>query len=156
MEHKYNEPEKPSAENENQNKDGNQRGQLELWQRAANRGVSRIRNQGPRTKERGPRNCRQGAKKQSNIHLLFNTKTQFVHSPGNHQQTSPAGILLLHTHTHTHTLRGPWGSEVSGGTRVVRAIDAAGNSSEKNEGSSAELSCSWNSEGVGAGAGVVA
>lgn len=103
MEHKYNEPEKPSAENENQNKDGNQRGQLELWQRAANRGVSGIRNQGPRTKERGPRNCRQGAKKQSNIHLLFNTKTQFVHSPGNHQQTSPAGILLLHTHTHTHT-----------------------------------------------------
>lgn len=107
-----------SAENENQNKDGNQRGQLELWQRAANRGVSRIRNQGPRTKERGPRNCRQGAKKQSNIHLLFNTKTQFVHSPGNHQQTSPAGILLLHTHTHTRIHANPGGLPAHTDTRA--------------------------------------
>jgi len=110
MEHKY--KHEDQNEDDNQNKSGNQRGQLELWQSSESGGIRnqesgskdqgpRTKDQEPRTKDRRPRNCRRGAKKQSNIHLLFNTKTQFVHSPGNHQQTSPAGILLLLTHIHT-------------------------------------------------------
>jgi len=78
-------------------------GQLELWQRVeaqpeaatGDRDWDWDRDSGrewerEREGEAGTETERQ---KQSNIHLLFNTKTQFVHSPGNHQQTSPAGIL---------------------------------------------------------------
>lgn len=93
-----------SAENENQNKDGNQRGQLELWQRAANRGYqeSGIRVQGLRSADQGT--AGKGRKNNPTfIYYLIRKRNSCIHLETINKRHQREYFCSTHTHTHAYT-----------------------------------------------------